>query len=118
VGDVHVVARMPGASVRLQVVSGAERAHIQEAARASVRSQAERRQVERQAAGGAGRGPQKVSLASMPTYKATAQAAHPAAAAGRPAGTAAGNLAGRAPARTATPARGRTNEKDKEKDKR
>ena len=84
VGDVHVVARLPGASVRLQVVSPGERAHIQEAARASVRSEAERRQVERQV-GGAGRGPERVSLTSMPTYKAV-QASNNAANAGRPAG--------------------------------
>jgi hypothetical protein len=92
VGDVHVVARLPGASVRLQVVSPGERAHIQEAARASVRSEAERRQVERQVAGGTGlRGPEKVSLSSMPTYRA-AQAAGPAP----------GNPAGRGPLRPGT----------------
>ncbi|MGO9108520.1 MAG: YXWGXW repeat-containing protein, partial [Thermoguttaceae bacterium] len=85
VGDVHVVARTPGASMRFQAVSPAERAHIQEAARASVRSEAERRQVERQGAGGAGpRGAEKVSLASMPSYKSTQVAG--AASTGRPAG--------------------------------
>ena len=36
VGDVHVVARLPGVSVRLGVVSEGERAHIQMAARENV----------------------------------------------------------------------------------
>jgi hypothetical protein len=114
-GDVHVVARMPGASVRLQTVSAAERAHIQEAARASVRSEAERRQVER--AGGAGaRGAEKVSLASMPSYK-SAQAASPAAGA-RPGGAAgpgaAGAPAGRTPARPAAKSTARDRSKEKQ----
>ncbi len=101
VGDVHVVARLPGASVRLQVVSPMERAHIQEAARASVRSEAERRQVERQV-GGAGRGAEKVSLSSMPTYKAAAAARSAAAPTGRPVGNYAAPARG-APARRAFP---------------
>ena len=116
VGDVHVVARMPGASVRLSVVSPAERVHIQEAARASVRAAAERGQVERQAGAAGGRGAQKVSLSSMPTYKA-ATAAHAASASapGRPAGSYT------APGRgtQGTPARGtaKTTSRDREKDK-
>ncbi len=107
VGDVHVVARLPGASVRLQVVSPAERAHIQEAARASVRSEAERRQVERQV-GGVGRGAEKVSLASMPTYKAV-QASNNAAANARPAGSS--TVLGRS-APPGAPARGKPNSRD------
>lgn len=105
VGDVHVVARLPGASVRLAVVSPGERAHLQMAARENVHFEAERRQVEREGAGGA-RGAQKVSLSSMPSYKA----AGAAAAAGRPAvGNPAGAAAGMRPAvgvpgRTAAPA--------------
>ncbi|MGA2619041.1 MAG: hypothetical protein ABSF26_15645 [Thermoguttaceae bacterium] len=74
VGDIHVVARLPGASVRLGVVSPAERARIQQTSRESVRSEAERRQVERPAVGVA-RGPEKVSLSSMPSYKAAGAAA-------------------------------------------
>jgi hypothetical protein len=139
VGDVHVVARLPGASVRLQTVSPMERAHIQEAARASVRSETERRQVERQAVGGAAvHGPEKVSLSTMPTYKATAAANAAAAsrptggnaatgpvtagnhnpALGRPAAGAAANPAGRVPAKTGTSS-GKSNgrERDREKDK-
>ena len=122
VGDVHVVARMPGASVRVQVVSPAERAHIQEAARASVHAEAERRQVERQAAGGAGRGAQKVSLASMPSYKSApgAGAAPGNSAYARPGGAAAGpgaagNPAGRAPARPAAGSKNKNGRKRKRK---
>jgi hypothetical protein len=109
VGDVHVVARMPGASMRMAAVSSAERARIQQSARESVRAQAERRQAERSVAGGGARGPQKVSLSSMPSYKA-AQATS-----GHPVGAAAPG--GRGPVNpvrgNSTP--GRTNPKEKEK---
>jgi hypothetical protein len=113
VGDVHVVARLPGASVRLGVVSPAERARIQQASRESVRFEAERRQVER-SVGGAARGPEKVSLASMPSYKA-AQAATP-----HPAGAAGAAVPGRGG--PVTPPRGnappsKSNSRDKEKEK-
>ena len=113
VGDVHVVARLPGASVRLAVVSPGERAHLQAAARESAHFEAERREVERSAAGGGARGAQKVSLASMPSYKAATASA--TAAAGRPAGAAA--TAG-APARgpaTARTAAAKSNSREREK---
>ncbi len=113
VGDVHVVARMPGASVRFAVVSPGERAHLQMANRESVRSEAERRQVERQGAGGA-RGPQRVSLSSMPSYKAAGAAS---AAAARPAAGVAGRGApapGKAPAGKANSRDPREREKKKE----
>jgi hypothetical protein len=110
VGDVHVVARLPGASVRLSVVSPAERTRIQQASRESVRSEAERRQVEQHAAAGGARGPQRVSLASMPSYKAAqATSGHPVGAAtpGHGPATAPGRgpatMPGRGPA---APARG------------
>jgi hypothetical protein len=131
VGDVHVVARMPGASIRLQVVSPAERAHIQETARASVRSEAERRQVERQGAGGAGpRGAEKVSLASMPSYKSAQPATRTVSnnsTSGRPAGAAgagpgaggagAASAASRTPARPAAKSNSRSHDKEKEKER-
>lgn len=98
VGDVHVVARLPGVSVRLGVVSEGERAHIQMAARENVRFEAERRQMERGGMG-AGRGPERVSLAAMPSY----HAANPPAAYRAPAGTAPGRAAPFAPGRPNSP---------------
>ena len=73
VGDVHVVARLPGVRIRLTVVSPGEQAHIHEAARASVRS-AGGTAAGRATRGGGRSRPGKVHLSSMPTYHAT----HPA----------------------------------------
>ena len=115
VGDVHVVARLPGASVRLQVVSAGERAHIQEGARASVRSEAERRQVESRPAGGAGlRGPERVSLSTMPAVKATQAAGGAGRAPARP-GTA---PAGRAPPAGSRSGSDNRSARDRERDPR
>ena len=87
VGDVHVMASVPGALLRLQVVSPAERAHRQVAARESVHFEAERRQVERSAVGGAAiRASEKVSLSSMPSYKRRSRKASQAVAAIRSVG--------------------------------
>jgi hypothetical protein len=116
VGDVHVVARLPGVSIRLGVVSPAEREHLQIAARESVRFEAERRQVERQSVGGAGfHGPERVSISAMPSFKAAGPSG---SSFGRPVGPGAPGGPGRAtvPGR-GNPQPGKSNSRERDREK-